>query len=187
MTAIRNSARNSAIGFAFAAAAAGFGPAWAGNPVECYVYANQAVQHQAANLQNQCGYAGPRWLSDTNLHIAWCLGATKGQMNAERNARIAMLAACSGGGAPPPPLPPAVALFSEPKIGGWRLDWCKFWAAQCGAPAAHAYCQAKGFSHSTGFAPASNIGSFAPTRVIGTGQVCNGPNCDGFAWIKCSG
>lgn len=160
-------------------------PAFAGNPLQCAGYANQAVQQQAVNLQNQCGFFGPRWGSDAALHLAWCLGASTGQINGERNARNAMLAGCVGGGGGGPP-PPAVIKFWEPKIGGWRLDWCKVWADQCGPPAAHAYCQTKGYSHATNFAKASDIGAFAPTKVIGTGQVCSDAFCDGFAWINCA-
>jgi hypothetical protein len=159
-------------------------PAFAGNPVQCAGYANQAVQQQAVNLQNQCGYTGARWQSDYNAHFLWCVTAPNSAIYGERNARIAMLASCGGGGGPPPP--PAVIKFWEPKIGGLRLDWCKVWADQCGPPAANAYCQTKGYSHATSFAKASDIGAFAPTRVIGTGQVCSDAFCDGFAWINCA-
>ncbi len=157
-------------------------PATAGNPAECAVYANAAVTQNAINLQKQCGYTGLRWLSDYPAHFGWCLGATKAQANAERTARNAMLATCTGGGGQPP----NQATYNEPVIGGFRLDWCQYWAAQCGAPAANAYCQTKGYSHATKWALASNIGTFAKTKVIGTGQVCDGPDCDGFAWIACS-
>ena len=35
-------------------------------------------------------------------------------------------------------------------------------------------------------AMAENIGVFTKTKVIFSGQICNGPDCDGFTFIKCS-
>jgi len=32
---------------------------------------------------------------------------------------------------------------------------------------------------------AENIGTFTKTRVFSTGQVCSGPDCDGFSYITC--
>ena len=31
----------------------------------------------------------------------------------------------------------------------------------------------------------ANIGTFTKTRVFSTGQVCSGPDCDGFSYITC--
>lgn len=85
-----------ALGAGIAMAVAG--AAWAGDPVQCAIYANQAVQQQEQNVANGCGYSGPRWQSSPAPHFAWCLGASSGQINAERNARTNQLALCTGGG-----------------------------------------------------------------------------------------
>jgi hypothetical protein len=87
----------------------------AGNPVECAAYANQAVMQQGNNLQNSCGYSGPRWSSNFGAHLAWCLNAPTSVINAERNARINMLAACAGAPGPGP------APGGQAKVCVWDL------------------------------------------------------------------
>lgn len=72
--------------------------------------------------------------------------------------------------------------FKRPKFKGTRLDWCLTWGQNCGKPAADAYCDWKGYSQSTNFEIANDIGH---TRIISTGQVCNDPTCDGFKYISC--
>ena len=75
--------------------------------------------------------------------------------------------------------------FAKPKIGSYRLDWCKYWADKCGKPAAAAWCQSKGFDTVTDFEQAPNIGGVTPTKVIGTGQVCADDGCAGFKYVTC--
>ncbi len=75
--------------------------------------------------------------------------------------------------------------FAKPKQGPYRVDWCYQWTAQCGQPAADRFCMSKGFAHSNDFVEAVNIGSLTPTIVQASGQVCNGPDCDGFTYITC--
>ena len=75
--------------------------------------------------------------------------------------------------------------FIAPTIQGYRLDWCREWASDCGRPAANAFCAMKGFSQATAFTPAQDIGAATPTKVIGTGQICNQAFCDGFQSITC--
>jgi hypothetical protein len=75
--------------------------------------------------------------------------------------------------------------FVKPKVGIFRLDWCKVWGGQCGQPAADKFCQTKGFVHSTNFEEAVDIGAATPTVVIDTGQQCGDPSCDGFTFITC--
>lgn len=159
------------------------GGAQAGNPAQCAAYANQAVLQQSRNLQNSCGFTGPRWGSNFGIHLTWCLGAPTSAINAERNARVNMLASCTGSGGGGGG---GGVTYNKPKIGGLRLDWCRVWANECGQPAANAFCQSEGHANATSFSKASNIGAFAKTLVIGSGQVCDQPDCDGFAWIKCS-
>jgi hypothetical protein len=75
--------------------------------------------------------------------------------------------------------------FPKPKQGAYRVDWCYQWAALCGQPAADRFCQSKSFVNAQDFVEDVNIGSLTPTVVQATGQVCNGPDCDGFVYITC--
>ena len=75
--------------------------------------------------------------------------------------------------------------FYKPKWNGDRLDLCVNWAQGCGKPAANAFCQSKGFAKSTGYSIEHNIGTVTPTRLIGTGALCDQGFCDGFKGIKC--
>ena len=75
--------------------------------------------------------------------------------------------------------------FVKPKIGIFRLDWCKLYGGQCGKPAADKFCQTKGFTQSNNFEEAPDIGASTPTVVIGTGQQCADPSCDGFTFVTC--
>lgn len=77
--------------------------------------------------------------------------------------------------------------FTKPKSGGYRVDWCYSWGAQCGQPAANRYCKTKGFDVATDFDIAEDIGDVTPTKVLKTGQICADPNCDGFSYITCQG
>lgn len=75
--------------------------------------------------------------------------------------------------------------FPKPKQGPYRVDWCYQWGVQCGQPAADRFCNSKGFVSSNDFVEDANIGSLTPTMIQGSGQVCNGPDCDGFTYITC--
>ena len=43
----------------------------------------------------------------------------------------------------------------------------------------------KGWATAHSYVVANNIGSYAPTRLIGTGAVCDQNFCDGFQKIVC--
>jgi hypothetical protein len=79
----------------------------------------------------------------------------------------------------------ATETFVKPKQGGNRLDWCLDWATGCGAPAANAWCQSKGFDKAASFSKAHDIGASQPTRLITSGAVCDQAYCDGFQQITC--
>ena len=70
-----------------------------------------------------------------------------------------------------------------------RIDYCYHQGSDCGAPAAHAFCQlthGEGFVASR-FAMEADIGSTeTPTWILGDGLDCTSPGCDGFAHIECS-
>ncbi|WYD82072.1 MAG: hypothetical protein V8K32_06710 [Candidatus Electrothrix gigas] len=75
--------------------------------------------------------------------------------------------------------------FNTPMFQGKRLDWCRYWAKDCGKPAADAWCRSQGFETASEFLIDENIGKSFPTKVIGTGQICNKNFCDGFKKITC--
>ncbi len=81
---------------------------------------------------------------------------------------------------------PTAKMFFKPKFQGNRLDWCVNWATGCGKAAADKFCEYKGFDKATGFTKANNIGQSKPTRLIGTGAVCDQGFCDGFKRIRCT-
>lgn len=88
----------------------------------------------------------------------------------------------------PPPEMPAERTFEEVvDLAGYRVDWCKHWARDCGKPAADAFCQLRGFGVARNFIKAENIGSAErPTRTIEDRRLCDSPNCDGFLRVTCA-
>ncbi|MCA0433254.1 MAG: hypothetical protein LCH46_08315 [Proteobacteria bacterium] len=74
--------------------------------------------------------------------------------------------------------------FNDPKIQGKRLDWCRVWGEQCGAPAAQAYCWYRDMGKVVSFA--QDPDPDGPTQVIKTGEVCDGGNCASFKKIVCA-
>ena len=80
---------------------------------------------------------------------------------------------------------PVEQTFNKPKVNGKRLDLCVNWGVDCGAPAATAFCQAQGWNTATAYVVAEDIGASTPTRLIGTGAVCDQAYCDGFKSITC--
>jgi hypothetical protein len=75
--------------------------------------------------------------------------------------------------------------FNNPTQGPNRLDWCYNWGVGCGQQAANAWCVTRGYQNATNFAIANDIGGSSPTRLIGTGAVCDQGFCDGFSYITC--
>lgn len=69
--------------------------------------------------------------------------------------------------------------------GKVALDWCRVWAAECGKPAADAYCAATNPDrpYSAGYGARSGAGR---TAVISTKQICEGPACASFDFINCA-
>ena len=83
-------------------------------------------------------------------------------------------------------------LFDRPAVkdsnGQLRqLDWCRVWAAECGKPAADAFCiQADSkFAGASNFVQQGNAGADGPTWVIGSNRLCTDTHCDGFKSITC--
>lgn len=75
--------------------------------------------------------------------------------------------------------------FFAPSVGGNRVDWCLHWGAQCGEPAASAFCQRVGYDRASAWTIARNIGAQGPTVVLGNGALCANAGCDGFDSVTC--
>lgn len=76
----------------------------------------------------------------------------------------------------------AEAVFRNPTVGKYPLDFCQQWGKGCGKPAADAFCRYRGYGRSVDFAVRPDR---PPTKVIGTGQVCNQPYCDRIVLVTC--
>jgi hypothetical protein len=72
--------------------------------------------------------------------------------------------------------------FDHPAVEGVAVDWCLAWGADCGQPAADRFCRDHGSPAAVGFAVAEDVGR---TVIQSTGQLCEDPRCDGFAYIEC--
>jgi len=79
---------------------------------------------------------------------------------------------------------PNVATFHYPHYLGYRLDFCRRYGQNCGAPAADAFCRSQGYTGATRYKIARDVG---PTRILGTDRICQAHSCDGFRWIRCEG
>ncbi|MCB9420172.1 MAG: CHAT domain-containing protein [Ardenticatenaceae bacterium] len=78
---------------------------------------------------------------------------------------------------------PVYVEFFEPMIDGYRLDLCVTPGAECGEPAATAWCQQQGFFEATDFEEDLNIGAKGLEAItIGSGQIVN---VDAFKSITC--
>jgi hypothetical protein len=78
------------------------------------------------------------------------------------------------------------ATFANPIYNGYRLDWCRVFENDCGAPAADAFCKAQGFSGVSTFEPQNHMD--VPTMTVGQNSVCDPKwhGCDSFASITCN-
>jgi hypothetical protein len=84
--------------------------------------------------------------------------------------------------------PNGTATYSAPELkvrsgDSIRLDWCREWGMNCGAPAADAFCVSKGWARAVDFAPKQKVGL---TVIISNQGICNVPHCAGFATITCA-
>jgi hypothetical protein len=77
----------------------------------------------------------------------------------------------------------ACTTIRDPMVDGYGLDYCREWAANCGQPAADAYCQSIGYSQSIYYRWVSEN---QVTRVINGGQVCDAGFCDRITLVVCS-
>ena len=75
--------------------------------------------------------------------------------------------------------------YIKPNLNGYRLDFCRIWADDCGKPAADAFCRLLRYSYATSWQKDHNIGMYTPTITIRDREVCNSYYCDGFRMIMC--
>lgn len=73
--------------------------------------------------------------------------------------------------------------FAQPMLDGVALDICRDPGTNCGKPAADAYCRKQGMAESLAHKARENA---PPTRIIGSGKVCEEPGCDRIDWIRCA-
>jgi hypothetical protein len=74
--------------------------------------------------------------------------------------------------------------FLNPRYKGYAVDRCFYWGRQCDWPAANAFCRAAGYQKATKY----KWDYMAPTRILGSGKICNTPGrggCGGFTMINC--
>ncbi|HRA94706.1 MAG TPA: hypothetical protein PLL12_12145 [Aestuariivirga sp.] len=77
----------------------------------------------------------------------------------------------------------SVRNFFAPAVDGSRIDNCLSGKAECGKPAADAFCVKEGFSESILF----QREAASATRQLGSDTMCEGENCISFRRIKCIG
>ena len=77
----------------------------------------------------------------------------------------------------------SVRSFFAPVVDGSRIDNCLNGKADCGKPAADAFCVKEGFTKSILF----QREAVSTTRQLGSDTMCEGENCVSFRRIKCIG
>ncbi len=80
---------------------------------------------------------------------------------------------------------PVSQTFRSPMYRGYRLDWCRIFENECGAPAADAFCKLNGFNRNGGFQFEGHPG--VRTMTIGQNSICSPTDhvCDSFSFITC--
>lgn len=62
----------------------------------CREYAIGAALDGKTNINNHCGFTGPRWGDSYDHHLAWCLGVPGAVATREFEIRHAMIGVCTG-------------------------------------------------------------------------------------------
>jgi hypothetical protein len=116
------------------------------------------------------------------------LAAAQGSSEAKALLRTSGIVAGQLGQGPEPPVTSAVynnENFVNPTYNGYRLDWCRIFETERGAPAADAFCRAQGFSRVGAFKFQPKPG--VATMTIGQNSVCDPQwhGCDSFEFVRC--
>lgn len=69
--------------------------------------------------------------------------------------------------------------FFEPRFGGYRLDWCRRRAEDCGTDAARAWAEGRFFNVDR-IRFAEKDEDVGLTKIVGSGELCEAAGCDGF-------
>ena len=87
------------------------------------------------------------------------------------------------------PPPRRTQRFFEPRNprSGIRLDVCLDFARHCYRPAADQFCHSKGFQRAERWWVEEGRGRSFQTQTVRSKQICNGPGCDAFLAIDCTG
>jgi hypothetical protein len=72
-------------------------------------------------------------------------------------------------------------VYNQPMISDAVVDWCQTWGSNCGQGGADYFCQSRGHNRALSFQTAA----YNRTYVLGSRQICEGPNCGGFSQVVC--
>ena len=75
-----------------------------------------------------------------------------------------------------------IVSYSNPRVNGYALDYCREWGKNCGKPAADAFCKSKGHKSATDFKLKKNS---PPTWVINDRKACRSSGCDRISKVYC--
>ncbi len=78
-----------------------------------------------------------------------------------------------------------VETFYYPKYKGSVLNMCYKWGRQCRAKPANEWCKWKGYERARSWSIIDRKQLNKPTRVMGSGAVCDAGACSGFRYITC--
>jgi hypothetical protein len=78
------------------------------------------------------------------------------------------------------PAEAGVRNYFTPRLDGARVDACLS-SGPCGKPAADAFCKKEGYDKAMIF----QRESYSTTRLVDSGQACEGGNCTAFKQVKC--
>ena len=60
----------------------------------CNWYADMAIKQQQQNELRKCGFTGPEWNSNRQVHFTWCATQSPDSWKAQAQARERQLASC---------------------------------------------------------------------------------------------
>ena len=124
--------------------------------------------------------------SRSSLHAGIARRVAVAALAAGSLALASLPASAAGPSSQPPtsvvPVQYGFQHFEYPTHRGAIIDWCASWATNCGWAGAHQFCQMRGFARAVRWR------TFRPGRtyVIGSGQFCDGNDCQGFLSVDCA-
>ncbi len=79
--------------------------------------------------------------------------------------------------------PQAASIIDKPEVDGTAIDICREWGANCGKPAADAWCKAHDYGDSVSHEVKQDS---PPSRIISSGKLCEEKHCDRIISIACA-